>query len=58
MIYQPLVLLNIKCFFDHLLKQIDVMVEQGFVSHTNREHLTVVSSPEAFLQFLKAYRKA
>jgi len=58
LIHQPVVLLNIKGFFDHLLKQIDVMVEQGFVSHTNREHLTVVSSPEAFLQFLKAYRKA
>jgi uncharacterized protein (TIGR00730 family) len=49
---KPIGLLNINGFFDLLLKQLDLMVEKGFLRPNNKELINVDESYEALLTTL------
>lgn len=49
---KPIGLLNYKGFFDLLLKQLDLMVEKGFLRPSNKELITVNESYESLLTTL------
>jgi len=49
---KPIGLLNYKGFFDLLLKQLDLMVEKGFLRPSNKELILVNESYEALLNTL------
>jgi uncharacterized protein (TIGR00730 family) len=49
---KPIGLLNYKGFFDLLLKQLDLMVEKGFLRPSNKELMLVNESYEALLNTL------
>ena len=49
---KPIGLLNINGFFDLLLKQLDLMVEKGFLRPNNKELINVDESYEALLSTL------
>ena len=52
---KPVGILNTNGFFDHTLKQLDVMVAEGFLKATNREMLLVSTSVEELLDMMKKY---
>lgn len=52
LIKAPVAILNTNKYFDTLLKQMDVMVTEGFLSHQNLAELVVATTPEIlFSQF-------
>jgi len=51
---RPLGLLNVDGFWDPLVATIDRQVAQGFVTPSDRERLTVESTPDALLDALGA----
>ncbi len=53
---KPIGLLNYKGFFDLLLKQLDLMVEKGFLRPSNKELITVNESYEALLNTLSTIK--
>lgn len=53
---KPVGLLNINGFFDFLIKQLDVMVQEGFLQQKNRDMLLVGNSVEELMQKLHAYK--
>jgi uncharacterized protein (TIGR00730 family) len=52
LISQPLGILNINGFFDNLLQQMTVMVQDGFLNHKILNQIVVASSPELLLKDL------
>ena len=52
LIHQPLGILNINGFFDTLLQQMNMMVEDGFLRAENLEQIAVENSPELLLKRL------
>lgn len=52
---KPIGLLNVNGFYDHLIKQLDVMVEEGFLKAENRELLLVSDSIEVLLEKMKNF---
>ncbi|MGL5891973.1 MAG: TIGR00730 family Rossman fold protein [Bacteroidia bacterium] len=46
---KPIVLVNTRNYYEHLLKQLDVMVEEGFLSASNRKFVKVAADPEEAL---------
>jgi len=53
---KPCGLLNVKGYFDHLIRFIDHAVEQEFIDAANRALLLVDDSPEALLDKLAAWK--
>ncbi len=53
---KPIGLLNYKGFFDLLLKQLDLMVEKGFLRPSNKELITVNESYESLLNTLSTIK--
>lgn len=52
----PVGLLNVNGFYDLLLKQLDKMVEEGFLRPENRELLVVAEDPATLLGKMEAFR--
>ena len=52
LIYQPIGILNVDGFFDSLISQMDLMVQQNFLKSLNLELVKVSHSPEELLKQL------
>ncbi len=52
---KPIGLLNTNGFFDFALKQLDVMVSEGFLKSTNREMLQVSDTVEELIAKMETY---
>ncbi|XDD50459.1 TIGR00730 family Rossman fold protein [Leptospira sp. WS92.C1] len=52
LISKPLGLLNVKGYFDHLLKQLERMVDDGFLDPQTKETLIVSKDPKELLEIL------
>lgn len=52
---KPVGLLNINGFFDYTLKQLDIMVEEGYLKQTNRDLLIVDTSVSGLLEKMERY---
>ncbi len=52
---KPIGLLNINHFYDHLIKQLDVMVEEGFLRAENRKLLIVDEMIDGLLSKMEAF---
>ncbi|UTA68029.1 MULTISPECIES: TIGR00730 family Rossman fold protein [Emticicia] len=53
---KPIGILNVNGFYDHLLKQIDVMVEEGFLKQENRSLLLVSDDIDDLLQQMENFK--
>lgn len=53
---KPIVLVNVRGFWDHLVQACDRMVTEGFLSQKNRAQLHVVETPEAALQLIESWK--
>lgn len=53
---KPVGLLNVNGFFDFLIKQLDVMVEEGFLQPKNRAMLIIGNSVEELMRKLSEYK--
>jgi uncharacterized protein (TIGR00730 family) len=53
---KPIGILNTNKFFDHSLKQLDVMVAEGFLKSTNRNMLLVSTSIEDLINKMENYQ--
>ncbi len=53
---KPIGILNTNGFFDHTLKQLDVMVKEGFLKPTNKEMLLVSNSIDELILKMKNYQ--
>ncbi len=53
---KPIGILNTNDFFDHTLKQLDVMVKEGFLKPTNKEMLLVSNSIDELILKMKNYQ--
>ena len=56
LISKPVGILNVTGFYDPLIKQLDVMVTQGFLSTENRKLLLVSSEPDDLIDKIEVYR--
>lgn len=54
--HKPNGLLNINDFFNHTLKQLDVMVEEGYLKPTNRDMLLVGDSVSDLMEKMNSYK--
>lgn len=52
---KPIGLYNINGFYDTLLKQMDTMVEEGFLKPQNRAMVLTDTNPDALIKALEAY---
>jgi uncharacterized protein (TIGR00730 family) len=52
---KPIGILNTNSFFDHALRQLDHMVQEGFLKNENRNMIQVSSSVEELLQKMAEY---
>jgi uncharacterized protein (TIGR00730 family) len=53
---KPVGILNVNGFYDHLLKQMDVMVEESFLKKENRDLLVVDENIDALLEKMQNYK--
>ena len=53
---KPVGILNTNGYFDHLLKQLDVMVKEGFLKSSNRNMIIVSNSVEELIFKMKKYK--
>lgn len=53
---KPVGLLNINGFYDHLLKQLDVMVEEGFLKSQNRDLVIVSDNIKDLLEKMSNFK--
>jgi len=51
----PIGLLNVNGFYDFLLKQLDVMVEQKFMKPTNRELVITSGDPIELINLMDGF---
>jgi len=56
LISKPVGILNVTGFYDPLIKQLDVMVTEGFLSTENRKLLLVSSKPDDLINKMEVYR--
>ena len=52
---KPIAILNINGFYDHLLKQMDVMVDQQFLTAANRNLVITASDPEQLIGLMQNF---
>ncbi len=53
---KPVGILNTNGFFDHLIKQLDVMVTEGYLKQSNKEMLIVSDSVEQLISQMLNYK--
>ena len=51
-LHRPIFLLNLNGFYDHLLSQLDVMVEHGFLTHELRKMVINCPDVEAIITYI------
>jgi predicted Rossmann-fold nucleotide-binding protein len=51
----PISILNTNGYYDHLLAQLQHMVDEGFLKSPNLEALQVETNPEALVDYIMAY---
>ena len=56
LISKPVGILNVIGFYDLLIKQLDIMVTEGFLSKENRKLLLVSSEPDDLINKMEVYR--
>ena len=54
--HKPVGILNTNSYFDHTLKQLEVMVNEGFLKQSNRDMIIVSSSIEELLNKMLKYK--
>jgi len=52
LIHQPIGILNVNSFFDHLLAQMETMVSSGFLKEANYQQIQASESPSQLLTLL------
>lgn len=52
---KPIGILNVNGYYDHLIAQLDKMVEEGFLSVNNRKLLIVGTSPEELIGKMRVF---
>lgn len=52
---KPIGILNVNGYYDHLIAQLDRMVEEGFLSTNNRQLLIVDTEIEALMQKMRTF---
>lgn len=55
LVLKPVGILNINGFFDYFIKQLDHMVDEGFLKQSNREYLKVSDNPVDLLKLLEEH---
>ncbi|PHS34743.1 MAG: TIGR00730 family Rossman fold protein [Sulfurovum sp.] len=53
---KPIGILNTNCFFNHLIKQLDVMVTEGYLKQSNKEMLIISDSIENLISKMFSYK--
>ena len=53
---KPVGLLNVNGFYDHLLKQLDVMVEEGFLKSEDRGLVLVADTIEELMEKMLSFK--
>lgn len=53
---KPIGLLNINGFFDYIMKQLDVMVSEGYLKQENRNLVLIDTSVEGLMQQMNRYK--
>ena len=53
---KPIGLLNVNGFFDHVIKQLDVMVSEGYLKQENKDLLLIDASIDGLIQQMKSYK--
>lgn len=53
---KPIGILNVNSFYDHLLKQMDVMVEQRFLKPANRKLVMTSGDPVELISLMENFR--
>jgi uncharacterized protein (TIGR00730 family) len=53
---KPVGILNTNGFFNHLIKQLDVMVAEGYLKHNNKEMLIVSDSVDELCELMQKYK--
>lgn len=53
---KPVGILNTNGFFNHLLKQVDVMVTEGYLKQSNKEMLLIGNSVEELCDLMRNYK--
>ena len=53
---KPVGILNTNGYFDHILKQLDVMVKEGFLKSSNRNMIIVSNSVEELIFKMNNYK--
>lgn len=56
LIKKPIAVLNVQGFYDHYFRQLDVMVEHGFLLQQNRNMIMDISSVESIIDRLSHHR--
>ena len=56
LINKPVGILNVDSFFDPILSQFDIMVNEGFLKQQNQNILISSDSPELLLKWLEEYK--
>ena len=54
---KPIVLLNTKGFFDHTVKQLELMVEEKFMTQRHLDVLSVANTPEEAVQLIETEQR-
>jgi uncharacterized protein (TIGR00730 family) len=52
---KPIGILNVNGYYDHLIAQLDRMVEEGFLSTNNRKLLIVDAEIDALMEKMRAF---
>ena len=53
---KPIGLLNVNGFFDAIMKQLDVMVSEGYLKEENRNLVLIDTSVEGLMQQMNSYK--
>ncbi|MDD4848701.1 MAG: TIGR00730 family Rossman fold protein [Bacteroidales bacterium] len=53
---KPLAIYNVNHYYDSIVKQLDVMVEEGFLRNEQRQNIIVESQPEELMNKLLTFR--
>jgi len=53
---KPIGILNVNGFFDHMLQQLEVMVQEGFLKPQNRELVLVDTTVEGLIKQMQNYK--
>lgn len=56
LIDKPLAIYNVNHYYDHFVKQLDVMVEEGFLRTEQRQNIIIESQPDVLIEKLLNFK--